>query len=71
MTRGFGCSCVAPPKLGLGAPGSRTLFERRDRLLDGTPHHRDLFLNDEEHAANDCMTVCCSRSKSALLVLDL
>jgi vanillate O-demethylase ferredoxin subunit len=33
--------------------------------------HRDLFLTDEEHAANDCTTVCCSRSRSALLVLDL
>jgi vanillate O-demethylase ferredoxin subunit len=34
-------------------------------------HHRDLFPTDEEHAANDCMTVCCSRSRSALRVLDL
>lgn len=41
------------------------------RVLAGTPDHRDLFLTDEEHAANDCMTVCCSRSSSPLLVLDL
>jgi vanillate O-demethylase ferredoxin subunit len=41
------------------------------RVLAGTPDHRDLFLTDDEHAANDCMTVCCSRSKSATLVLDL
>jgi len=41
------------------------------RVLDGTPDHRDLFLTDEEHAANDCITLCCSRSHSPLLVLDL
>lgn len=41
------------------------------RVLVGSPDHRDLFLTDEEHAANDCMTVCCSRSRSPLLVLDL
>jgi vanillate O-demethylase ferredoxin subunit len=41
------------------------------RVLEGTPDHRDLFLTDEEHAANDCMTVCCSRSATPLLVLDL
>lgn len=37
----------------------------------GIPDHRDQFLNDEEHARNDCFTPCCSRSKSPLLVLDL
>jgi vanillate O-demethylase ferredoxin subunit len=40
-------------------------------LLDGTPDHRDLFMTDAEHAANDKITPCCSRAKSPLLVLDL
>ena len=31
----------------------------------------DAFLTDEEHAANDQMTLCCSRAKTALLILDL
>lgn len=37
----------------------------------GVPDHRDQYLNDAEHARNDCLTPCCSRSKSPLLVLDL
>ena len=41
------------------------------RVLDGVPDHRDLFQTDEEKAANTYMTICCSRSKSATLVLDL
>ncbi|WP_239482768.1 PDR/VanB family oxidoreductase [Paraburkholderia sp. C35] len=41
------------------------------RVLDGEPDHRDVFLTDAEHAANDQFTPCCSRSKSGLLVLDL
>lgn len=41
------------------------------RVLDGTPDHRDLYFTDEEHAKNDQMTPCCSRSKGPLLVLDL
>jgi vanillate O-demethylase ferredoxin subunit len=41
------------------------------RILDGMPDHRDLYFTDEEHAANDQFTPCCSRSKSPLLVLDL
>lgn len=40
-------------------------------VLAGEPDHRDYFLSDEEHAANDQFTPCCSRSKSPLLVLDL
>lgn len=40
-------------------------------VLEGVPDHRDSFLSDEEHAANDQFTPCCSRSKSAKLVLDL
>ncbi|MBB5498698.1 PDR/VanB family oxidoreductase [Paraburkholderia sp. MM5384-R2] len=41
------------------------------RVLEGRPLHRDMFLTDEEHAANDQFTPCCSRSCSPLLVLDL
>ena len=41
------------------------------RVLDGEPDHRDCFFTDAEHAAGGFFTPCCSRSKSALLVLDL
>jgi vanillate monooxygenase ferredoxin subunit len=41
------------------------------RVLEGEPDHRDTYLTPEERAANNQLTVCCSRSKSALLVLDL
>ena len=41
------------------------------RVLEGTPEHRDVYLTDAEKAANDCFTPCCSRSRSARLVLDL
>lgn len=41
------------------------------RVLEGVPEHRDLFLTEEEQAANDQFTPCCSRAKSRLLVLDL
>ena len=41
------------------------------RVLEGTPDHRDAFLTDAEHSANDQFTPCCSRALSPLLVLDL
>lgn len=41
------------------------------RVLQGTPEHRDLFMSDAEHAANDQFTPCCSRSQTPLLVLDI
>jgi vanillate monooxygenase ferredoxin subunit len=41
------------------------------RVIEGTPDHRDYFLSDEERAANDRFLPCCSRSKSARLVLDI
>lgn len=41
------------------------------RVLEGEPDHRDVFMDDDEHAANDQFTPCCSRAKSKLLVLDL
>jgi len=41
------------------------------RVLDGVPDHRDRYLIDEERAANDQFTPCCSRARTPLLVLDL
>jgi len=41
------------------------------RVLEGEPDHRDYFLSAEEQAANDQMTPCCSRARTARLVLDL
>ena len=40
-------------------------------VLDGVPDHRDVFLTDEEKAANDRMLVCVGRARSDVLVLDL
>jgi vanillate O-demethylase ferredoxin subunit len=41
------------------------------RVIEGEPDHRDLVLTSDEHARNDQFLPCCSRSKSAVLVLDL
>ena len=41
------------------------------RVLEGEPDHRDMYFTDAERAKNDQFTPCCSRSKSAVLVLDL
>lgn len=40
-------------------------------VLDGTPDHRDSCLMDSERADNQLFTPCCSRAKTACLVLDL
>ena len=40
-------------------------------VIDGIPEHRDVYLTDEERAGNRKIMVCCSGSKTALLVLDL
>jgi vanillate monooxygenase ferredoxin subunit len=40
-------------------------------VKSGTPDHRDHYLTPEEQAANDQFLPCCSRAKSARLVLDL
>ncbi|ENV45425.1 PDR/VanB family oxidoreductase [Acinetobacter schindleri] len=40
-------------------------------VLEGEPDHRDVYLTDEEKAENEQILVCCSRSKSARLVLDI
>ncbi|WP_341892649.1 PDR/VanB family oxidoreductase [Variovorax sp. YR752] len=41
------------------------------KVIDGVPDHRDLYLTPEEQAAGDQFLPCCSRAKSARLVLDL
>jgi ferredoxin-NADP reductase len=41
------------------------------RVVDGTPDHRDLVQTDIEKASNTQITVCCSRSKSRKLTLDI
>ena len=40
-------------------------------LLDGVPDHRDQILNKETQQANTRLIVCCSRSLSPSLTLDL
>lgn len=41
------------------------------RVLEGEPDHRDFVLDAGERAANDQMTICCSRSLSGRIKLDL
>lgn len=41
------------------------------RLLSGEPDHRDVYMSPEEHAKNEEYAPCCSRAKSARLVLDI
>jgi vanillate O-demethylase ferredoxin subunit len=41
------------------------------RVLEGVPDHRDMYLTEDEQAANDRFTPCCSRARTPLLVLDL
>src|SRR5580692_421378 len=36
-------------------------------VLGGLPDHRDSVLTDNERAANDCMMICVSRSRTARL----
>jgi len=40
-------------------------------VCSGEPDHRDYVLSDEERASGKMMTICCSRSKSSVLTLDL
>jgi len=40
-------------------------------LLEGEAEHRDLYMTAEEQAAGDMITLCCSRAKSDLLVIDV
>ena len=41
------------------------------RVLQGTPDHRDMYLTPQEQERGDQFTPCCSRAKSARLLLDL
>jgi ferredoxin-NADP reductase len=41
------------------------------RVIEGIPDHRDVYLTDDEHAGNKQIMICCSGSKSPVLVLDL
>jgi ferredoxin-NADP reductase len=41
------------------------------RVLSGTPDHRDVVLTRAEKASNTTMMICCSRSLTPKLVLDL
>ncbi|WJJ94489.1 PDR/VanB family oxidoreductase [Neopusillimonas aromaticivorans] len=41
------------------------------RVISGIPDHRDAILSEPERAANETMMICCSGSKTDLLVLDL
>ncbi|OOG50394.1 cytochrome P450/oxidoreductase [Polaromonas sp. C04] len=41
------------------------------RVLEGMPDHRDFVQTDSEKASNRTITVCCSRSKTRRLVLDV
>ena len=40
-------------------------------VLEGEPDHRDYVLSDEERESGKMMTICCSRSKTPSLTLDL
>ncbi|MDB4836863.1 PDR/VanB family oxidoreductase [Marinomonas sp.] len=40
-------------------------------VIEGIPEHRDVYLTDEEKQDNDQMTLCCSRSLSSQLILDI
>ena len=39
-------------------------------VIEGVPDHRDMYQTDQEKASNRQITPCCSRAKSAKLVLD-
>lgn len=41
------------------------------KVLEGIPDHRDSVLDDLEQSQNKLITVCCSRSRTPRLVLDL
>ena len=53
------------------ACGQGTCGTCETRVIEGVPDHRDVYLSDEEQAANTQIMICCSGSKSPVLVLDL
>ena len=40
-------------------------------VLEGVPDHRDEVLTEEERSQGKCIILCCSRSRTPVLVLDL
>lgn len=40
-------------------------------VVSGTPEHRDMVLTEDEKASNQRMAICCSRSLTRTIVLDL
>lgn len=40
-------------------------------VIEGSPDHRDVYLTDEEKQSNEQILVCCSRSNSERLILDI
>jgi len=40
-------------------------------VVAGTPEHRDQLLSDADKAANCRMLICCSRSKTPTLTIDV
>ncbi|WP_152988250.1 PDR/VanB family oxidoreductase [Paracoccus sp. MKU1] len=40
-------------------------------VLEGVPDHRDMFLTDSEREEGEMICACCSRARSARLVLDI
>lgn len=40
-------------------------------VIEGEPDHRDVYFTDEEKASNEQILVCCSRSKTPRLILDI
>lgn len=41
------------------------------KVVEGTPEHQDSYLTDEQKTSNNKIAICCSRSKSERLVLDI
>jgi ferredoxin-NADP reductase/cytochrome P450 len=41
------------------------------RVIEGTPDHRDFVQTEIEKAANDKIAICCSRSRTRQLILDI
>jgi vanillate O-demethylase ferredoxin subunit len=41
------------------------------KVVSGKPDHWDMYLTPEEQEKGDCIMVCCSRSQTARLVLDV
>jgi vanillate O-demethylase ferredoxin subunit len=61
-------------KHGISAPGSceqGICGTCETHVVDGIPDHRDSLLSAEERATNKVMMICCSRSLSPTITLDL